>query len=100
MANNKIGSKAVNRRTVCVEDSDWKELEALVILLKLNGVSSLIRAFLRLVSKHNGLIQPLLLELIEENDRIQPETKSKTLSKTNKFDIKDVIIGAKNNDGN
>ena len=92
MANNKIGDSPVGRRTLCLENSDWKDLNDLVIVLKLNGVSSLFRAFLRTYSKHKGLLLPLLQEAVKENDRIQPETKSKTLQNNKAFHIEGIEI--------
>ena len=99
MANRRIGTSPVKRRTLGLNDPDWNELNQLVIDLKLNGVSSVIRAFLRLISTHRSTVMPLLLSLIEDNDRIQPEVKSKTFSRAKKFDIRDVVIGASNNAG-
>lgn len=98
MSNNKIGFEPVKRRNVSIEDIDWKELNDLSNTLKLSGgVSSLMRAFLRLYKKNGSVIEPMMLKVIGENDRIQPENKSQLIRKS-KFDIKDIVIGATNED--
>ena len=99
MSNSKIASDKVKRRTISINDPDWRAFNDLFIKYDLNGVSSLFRLFLRLHQKHGEIITPLLLNLVDENEEIQPESKEATIARSkarsiiNKSIINKSIIG-------
>jgi hypothetical protein len=93
MPNTRISSDLVKRRTISVNDPDWRDLNDLVIKYDLNGVGSLFRLFLRAHQKFGNTLIPILTALVEENDRIQPESKKATIARSNKS-MKAIVDGA------
>lgn len=71
MANIMIGEQKVSGKTMCFDDEDWTSLKNLASENGFNGISALIRGFLRATELHPKELKNFLEEAKEEGHKIQ-----------------------------
>lgn len=75
----KVGREKVQRKSMCFEPSDFRELESISKELGLSPgeASPLVRAFIRLYRSFGPIVKPLLMRVVSENDRVYAVSRTK-----------------------